>query len=270
MMFLSIMMKRGDARFYQMDFPGAYLKGDLPTEIYLRMNKATVDILKKSHPEVIPDIRADGTLISRIQKALYGLKESGKIFRDLSVEVLKEFGLIQLDSHPCIFKKILPDGKYIDACMYVDDLLLVSNDELEVASCVSHCEKVFPGIELIHTYMQPPISFLGMSILFDYKNKIIRYNTTMYIEELCAKYEVEIGSKMLFTQGLMKSDQNDELMQDPLEYESLVMALFYVAKKCRPDILFPVAYLATESESPTQEILDKAFLVLYMRPRTWN
>ena len=89
MMFLSIMMKKGDARFYQMDFPGAYLKGDLPTEIYLRMNKATVDILKKSHPEVIPDIRADGTLISRIQKALYGLKESGKIFRDLSVEVLE-------------------------------------------------------------------------------------------------------------------------------------------------------------------------------------
>ena len=96
LMFLFIMMKKKDYKIYQMDFPGAYLKADLETEIYMRINKPTVDILKESHPEIIPDRRDDGTLISRIQKAIYGLKESGKLFRDKSVEVLREFGLEQL------------------------------------------------------------------------------------------------------------------------------------------------------------------------------
>ena len=163
LMFLSIMMKKKDCKFYQMDFPGAYFKADLEAEIYMRINKPTVDILKESHPEIIPDIRDDGTLISRIQKAIYGLKESGKLFRDKSVEVLREFGLEQLESHPCIFSKKLPNGKYLFACIYVDDVLIASNEYDSVVECKNHCDKEFPGIELVHT-VGKPISFLGMSI----------------------------------------------------------------------------------------------------------
>ena len=67
---------------------------------------------------------------------------------------------------------------------------------------------------------------------------------------------------MPFTQNLMKSDPNDILLNNPTVFKSLVMALFYVAKKCRPDILFPVAYLATEAASPTEELMEKARIVL--------
>jgi hypothetical protein len=86
-----------------------------------------VSILKESHPEIKEHIRDDGTIIARIQKALYGLKESGKLFRDKVVQVFKEFGLNQLESHPCIFQKKLENGKYFFACVYVDDVIVATS-----------------------------------------------------------------------------------------------------------------------------------------------
>jgi hypothetical protein len=40
------------------------------------------------------------------------------------------------------------------------------------------------------------------------------------------------------------------------------MALFYIGKKIRADILFPVAYLATECSSPTSDHMQKALRIL--------
>ena len=259
LLFLAVMMKRKDCKFYQMDFPGAYLKADLESEIYMSINKQNVDILRHSHPEIIPDIRDDGTIIARIQKALYGLKESGKLFRDKVVELFKEFGLEQLENHQCIFQKKLSSGKYIYCCVYVDDVIIATNEPEAAAQLKDHCDVEFPGIELISS---EKFSFLGMSITFDYKNFTIRYNTSLYIEELCAKYGVTEGSEMPYTSGFLKNDLEAKPMENVTKYKSLVMALFYVAKKTRPDILFPVAYLATEASNPTHEHMAKALMVL--------
>ena len=259
LMFLSVLMKRKGCRFYQMDFPGAFLKADLESEIYMQINKQNVNILRKSHPEIIDHIRDDGTLITRIQKALYGLKESGKLFRDKVVEIFKEFGLEPLANHNCIFQKKLPSGKFMYACLYVDDVIIGTNDVDQAEELRAHCDKDFPGIEILK---DKAFSFLGMSIKFDYKNRIIRYNTSLYIEELCDKYEITKGHSMPHSANLMKHDPNVEVLNNPTKFKSLVMALFYIAKKTRPDILFTVAYLATESASPTHEHMAKAYMVL--------
>jgi hypothetical protein len=259
LMFLSVLMKQKGCRFYQMDFPGAFLKAELESEIYMSINKQNVDILRKSHPEIIDHIRDDGTLITRIQKALYGLKESGKLFRDKVVEIFKEFGLEPLTNHSCIFQKKLPSGKFMYACLYVDDVIIGTNEEDQAEKLRAHCDKDFPGIELLK---DDAFSFLGMSIRFDYENLTIRYNTSLYIEELCDKYGVTEGQSMPHTTSLMKNDPSVEVLKNPTRFKSLVMALFYVAKKTRPDILFTVAYLATEAANPTHEHMAKALLVL--------
>jgi len=259
LLFLALLMKRKDCKFYQMDFPGAYLKADLESEIYMRIDKQNVNILKESHPEVKEHIRDDGTIIARIQKALYGLKESGKLFRDKVVEVFKEFGLHQLDSHSCIFQKKLEDGKYFFACVYVDDVIIGTNVESVAENLASHCNVTFPGLELVKG---DKFSFLGMSIHFDYVNRVIRYDTSVYIEELCAKFEVTEEVSTPCGSNLMRDDPNAQPMKDPTEYKSLVMALFYIAKKIRADILFPVAYLATECANPTMDHMLKALRVL--------
>ena len=78
--FLSSMMKRKDVKFHAMDFPGAYLSTDLESEIYMVINKQNTDILVDNRPELKEFVRDNGTILTKIQKALYGLKEAGNYF----------------------------------------------------------------------------------------------------------------------------------------------------------------------------------------------
>ena len=259
LLLLALLMKRKDCKFYQMDFPGAYLKASLESEVYMKIDKQSVSILKESHPETIESTRDDGTIVARIQKALYGLKESGGLFRDKVVEVFKEFGLYQLESHPCILQKKLEDGKYFFACVYVDDVTIGTSVEGVAERLAPHCDQVPPGLELVRG---DKFSFLGVSIHFDYTSRTIRYDTSVYIEELRAKFDTTSEESVPCGSDLVRDDPSAKQLSSPTEYKSLVMALFYIAKKIRADTLFPVAYLATECASPTTDHMLKALRTL--------
>ena len=105
-------------------------------------------------------------------------------------------------------------------------------------------------------------SFLGMAILFDYKKKIIKIDNSLYIKQLSDTYGIKDDNTMPYGQNFMSSDPQDIAMSDIRKYKSLVMSLFYVAKRTRPDILFAVSYLATRSSEPTQNDYDKALRIL--------
>ena len=67
---------------------------------------------------------------------------------------------------------------------------------------------------------------------------------------------------MPYGQNFVSSDPQDIAMSDIRKYKSLVMSLFYVAKRTRPEVLFAVSYLATKSSEPTQNDYDKALRIL--------
>lgn len=257
--FLSSMMKRKHVKFHSMDFPGAYLSADLESEIYMIINKQNVDILLEQKPELKEFVRSNGTIITKVQKALYGLKEAGKLFRDKLVNLFDQFGLKEIPSNKCIFKKELPNGKTFYVCVYVDDVIIATDDDEERLAFLKHCEKDFPGITM---NSDDAFSFLGMAISFDYKKRIIRYDNSLYIQELADNYDIKEDSNLPFTQSFMSSDSEDIYMDNVKKYKSLVMSLFYVGKRTRPDILFAVSYLATKCAEPTELLFEKAKKVL--------
>ena len=257
--FLSSMMKRKGVRFHAMDFPGAFLSADLETEIYMTINKQNTDILVENRPELKEYVRDNGTIITKIQKALYGLKEAGKLFRDKLVNLFDDFGLKQIDSNKCIFKKELSNGKTFYVCVYVDDVIIATDDEDTRLAFLKHCDKEFPGISM---NSEDAFSFLGMAISFDYKKRIIKYDNSLYIKELAENYDIKDENQMPFGQNFMSSDPQDIAVDDVRKYKSLVMSIFYVAKRTRPDILFAISYLATRCSEPTQNDFDKAKRIL--------
>ena len=257
--FLSSMMKRKGVRFHAMDFPGAFLSADLETEIYMTINKQNTDILIEHKPELKEYVRDNGTIITKIQKALYGLKEAGKLFRDKLVNLFDDFGLKQIESNKCIFKKELPNGKTFYVCVYVDDVIIATDDEDTRIAFLKHCEKEFPGISM---NSEDAFSFLGMAISFNYNKGIIKFDNSLYIKELAENYDIKDENQMPFAQNFMSSDLQDIAMDDIRKYKSLVMSLFYVAKRTRPDILFAVSYLATKCSNPTLNDFDKAKRIL--------
>jgi hypothetical protein len=268
LLYLSTLMRIEGIEFSTADFPGAYLASDIDEEIYMIINANHVRILLQDEEfRFLRDfVRADGTILTQIQKGIYGLKQAGKLWNDKLIKILEEFGLKQLDSHECIFKMVLDNGKVLYVAAYVDDIMIATNDPSARIALINYLKKDFPDIEANVSNKQ---SFLGMAIEFDYVNKRIMYDNKQYIQELCAKYNIKDGSKYTYDRNFL-NDSSNKTMIDTTDYKSLIMSLFYVAKRTRPEILFPVSYLATFASKPEQSHYDKGIMILRYLFKTIN
>jgi hypothetical protein len=85
-----------------------------------------------------------------------------------------------------------------------------------------------------------------------------------YLNQLFDSYGIRTSAATPCTQELME-DEPEEAKSPPTnakEYASVVMALYYVALRTRPDILFTVNYLSTRTSKCTVKDLKNAMRVL--------
>ena len=72
-------------------------------------------------------------------------KRGWKLFWEKLVNLFDDFDLKQVASNKCIFKKDLPNGKTFYVCVYVDDVIIATDDEETRLEFLKHYEKEFPG-----------------------------------------------------------------------------------------------------------------------------
>jgi hypothetical protein len=108
---------KDDMEIHQMDVKTAYLNGDLNEEIYM------------VQPEGFEQVGGE-TLVCKLNKSLYGLKQAGRMWYFKIDETFKELGFKRSDADHSIYVRITGDTKVYIA-LYVDDLIVVCND-LEV------------------------------------------------------------------------------------------------------------------------------------------
>jgi len=109
--FLAVQM---DLEIHQMDVETAYLYGALTEEIYLQV------------PEGITyreDIRKPGV---RLQRALYGLKQSGICWYLTLTTFLTKQGCQNISLKVCIMWRI-KQNQLVIIVIYIDDLLILGN-----------------------------------------------------------------------------------------------------------------------------------------------
>ena len=76
----------------------------------------------------IPNPKANRNMYCvKLQKSLYGLKQSGRMWYNQLSEFLKLKGYTNNDDYPCVFIKKSSTGFYIIS-MYVDDLNIIGNE----------------------------------------------------------------------------------------------------------------------------------------------
>jgi hypothetical protein len=98
-----------------MDVVTAYLYGSLDSEIHMRVPEG----LK------IPRPNQNRNMFSvRLQRSLYGLKQSGRMWFNRLSNFLLQRGYINNDDCPCVFIKKSSDGFCIIS-VYVDDLNII-------------------------------------------------------------------------------------------------------------------------------------------------
>ena len=100
------------------DVKNVFLHGDLEEEIYM-------DILSRY-------IETSGKAVCKLQRTLYGLKQSlWAWFGRLSL-AMRKYGFQQSNSNHTLFLKCR-QGKITTLIMYVDDMIITGNDTKEVA-----------------------------------------------------------------------------------------------------------------------------------------
>ena len=110
----------------------------------------------------------------------------------------------------------MPSGKTFYVCVYVDDVIIATDDGETRLEFLKHCKKEFPAKTMSS---ENAFSFLCMAISFDYENKIIKLDNSRYIKELSDNYGIKDDNSMPYGPNFMSSDPQDIAMSDIRKYK---------------------------------------------------
>ena len=236
---LSIAANR-NMRLKQLDIKSAYLNAPIEEEVYL------------VQPQGFEVKSGDGeTLYCRLNKSLYGLKQSGRNWYMELKGHLESLGFKESQNDQCLFLRTA--GAALDCvCVWVDDIIYASTRE--------QFYEIFER-DITSRYQVSDMSdlkwFLGMKI--DVEKEIIKISQAKYIENLLAKFGMRdckaVTTPIAEGTKLSKADCPEEGSEEQSEmsgrdYRGLVGSINYLSVSSRPDIANAAHLLSAFVQNP--------------------
>ena len=225
-------------KLHQMDVSTAFLHGELAEEVYMRQPEGFVE-QGKEH------------LVCRLQRSIYGLKQSPRCWNHALDSKLKEMGFEQTSSDPCLYVHFDSEGVMFLVAVYVDDIVLGGRREAEMTTVKEELSQNFEMKDL-----GPLHHFLGVKVIQDHLTRAIWIGQPSYTEELLQKFGM-YDSKPVSTPvnpdvKLVPSENPDDVCNQPM-YQTVVGSLLYLSTKTRPVIAYAVSRVARFCGKPTKE-----------------
>jgi hypothetical protein len=204
-------------------------------------------------------LQDDGRIAVQLDKALYGCLQSGKLWYDLVSTYLQQIKFKINDADPCVFNKFGINNKQITVCLYVDDLL-VTGEMVDILNFKEELKKRFGKIT---EEDGPIVSYLGMTMDFSDKG-VVKLTMEKFMKDLFEEFPTDGLAPNPALPNLFTISNDEELLLrcEKEAFHSCVAKLLYLAKRVRPDILTPVAFLTTRVSNPTFEDWKKMNRVL--------
>jgi hypothetical protein len=252
-----------DLEVLSADVSGAYLNANAMEKVYTTAGK-----------EFGPDKVGRPVVITR---ALYGLRSSGRAWRDHMASTLRDHGYASCKADPDVWMraKTKPDGfKYWSyVLVYTDDLLVIDHQPQTVMDYMASRYTLKPGS------VKEPDSYLGAQVSKFYidgaetpEKPRWAMSSEIYVKQAVTDVETELEKvdKCLPTrvstpvsQGYRPElDQSAELDSKRGQYyQSLIGVLRWICELGRLDILVPVSMLSRYVVSPREGHLQQVFHV---------
>jgi hypothetical protein len=208
--------------------------------------------------------------ILELSSAIYGLKQSSACFWTAMNTHLLSKGFVSILGDPCLFKKVLADGKIILACTYIDDVTYGVSDQATADLFLAELRDRF----VIDEDEGQPIDFLlGMSVTQDLAAGTVHMNMELAISKLAqgilTPQELEkakgVDYPMLITP--LTSQVARTIPKEDFDYLSVVGSLLHICNCVRCDIAFAVGKLARFAAAPGPAHVNAAKRVLMY---LWN
>ncbi|KMQ85397.1 retrovirus-related pol polyprotein from transposon tnt 1-94 [Lasius niger] len=247
--FLCALAVKYDLRMHQMDVVTAYLHGDLDEEIYARPPKELLDPGQQEK-------------VWKLNKAIYGLKQSGRSWNRKLDRTLKELQLNPSKADPCIYFR-RQKGKILLG-VYVDDIILLANDDQLLRDTKRKLAEKFKMKDLGEVR-----NLLGLRVTRDKQQGKIWLDQQAYIEEILKRFNMK-GCKLVLTSAdpnqKLSKEQNSTTNTEAIEikgsvpYKEAVGCFIHASQGTRPDISYAVNMVSRFSNNP-----EKAYWVAVKR-----
>ncbi len=185
-------------------------------------------------------------LVCRLEKSIYGLKQSPRCWNQALDTKLKMMGFTPSKSDPCVYVSTT-DSMFILA-VYVDDILLAGESQQKIAQVKSELGSHFQVKDMGELHY-----FLGVSVEQNTETGYTWIGQPAYTQAVIKKFGLE-NSKPVNTPGtkLVNASDESEIVDETL-YQSAVGSLLYLSGWTRPDIAFGVNNVARFCSKPTKE-----------------
>jgi transposase InsO family protein len=239
-LFMAIAVELG-LQVHQLDFTSAYLNGEIEEEVFMEVPSDFYDILNEKESR-----KFRGNKVCLMRKALYGLKQSGRQWYKKLDEKLKQQKLKPLNSDPCVYIN-KEDGNIVIVVIYVDDLMVASDNPRKLQRLKSELSKSFEMKDL------GPLSFcLGIEFTQNVEKQTITMPQSKYIKETLSRFNMEnckgvttpINPNEKLSKEMCPKTEEEKKAVEKLPYQSLVGSLMYLAVSTRPDIAHAVSMLS--------------------------
>lgn len=229
-----------------MDVVTAYLYGSLENDIYMKLPEGF------HLPEAYKSSSRENYSI-KLNKSLYGLKQSGRMWYNRLNQYLLKKGYKNDPVCPCIFIK--RSGKeFVIIAVYVDDINIIGTPE-EVPKAVNCLKDEFEMKDLGKTKfcLGLQLEHLNDGILMHQKAYTAKVLKRFYMDKSHPLSTPMVVRSLDVNKDPFRPRENDEELLGPeVPYLSAIGALMYLASHTRPDIAFAVNLLARYSSCPTR------------------
>ncbi|CAN6455989.1 unnamed protein product [Victoria cruziana] len=221
-----------DLELHQMDIKTAFLNGDIEKTIYM----------------VQPENFASGTaknMVCKLKKSIYSLKQASRQWYYKFHQVIASFGFEANLADKCVYQKF-SGSKFVFLFLYVDDILIASND-----LGLLYETKKFLSTKFNIKDLGDASFVLGIQIFRDRSRGILGLSQKAYIDKVLQRYgmkdckagdtPVSKGDKFSLKQCPSTPIKSKEIEQ--ISYASAVGSLMYAQVCTRLDIAFIVGML---------------------------
>lgn len=228
-----------DLELHQMDVKTAFLNGDLYEDVYMLQPEGFIEN-NKEH------------LVCKLKKSIYGLKQASRQWYIKFDEVVASMGFEENKVDQCIYLKVR-GSKFIFLVLYVDDILLASNNLDLLLETKKTLSTSFDMKDLGEA------SFvLGIEIHRDRNQKLLGLSQKAYIDRVLKRFNMETckpGDAPIVKGDKLSKDQcpknNIEMnAMSNVPYASAVGSLMYAQVCTRPDLSFAVSVLGRYLSNP--------------------
>ena len=231
---------------HQMDVVSAFLNGTLEEEVYMDQPSHYVQEGKEN-------------MVCKLNKSLYGLKQSPRCWNMVFTSYMEEAGFIQSSADPCVFVQAEEKDLTIIA-VYVDDLIIVTTSSEKMSAVKKGLETRFKMKDLGKLHY-----CLGISIDYDEEKGQMWLHQKHYILDLLDKYGLTEAKTALTPADVnvtLRKDDGSSKAVDPTHYQSLIGSLLYCAIATRPDIAQAVGTVSKFCSAPCEAHLTAAKRIL--------